>query len=272
MNIEELELERDLLFRIMNRARNDVERAPEGTLRATRSKDTPVYYHRKDSADRYGTYIKASDRKLAVGLAQKGYALDILSDVEARIELLDKLITLYKSKKVCDIHNEYNLARRKLITPYILSDEEYIKKWLETSRKIISASDDNEPISNHPESLLFTTANGEIVRSKSEVIIADTLARLGIPYKYEEPYYYKGSKVFDPDFTVLNVKRRKEIYIEHFGRMHADNYRESFFWKMKQFPQIGIIQGENLVMTFEDEEHPFNIADYLPNIKRMCLE
>ncbi len=272
MNIEELELERDLLFRIVKRARNDVERAPVGMLRATRSKDTPVYYHRKDSTDRYGTYIKSSDRKLAVGLAQKGYAQEIISEAEARIKLLERLIEQYKSRKISEMHKEYNFARRKLITPYILSDEEYITKWLETSNRTKNTSDENEPTSNHPESLLFTTANGEIVRSKSEVIIADTLARLGIPYKYEEPYYYKGSKCFNPDFTVLNVKRRKEIYIEHFGRMHADNYRESFFWKMRQFPKIGILQGENLVMTFEDEEHPFNIADYLPNIKRMCLE
>lgn len=60
----------------------------------------------------------------------------------------------------------------------------------------------------------FYTAKGEKVRSKSEVIIADVLSREGIPYRYEYPLYLKGIGKVHPDFTVLNVKQRKEIYWE----------------------------------------------------------
>ena len=38
----------------------------------------------------------------------------------------------------------------------------------------------------------YETDKGEIVRSKSELIIANTLAKLGIPYKYECPLFLRG--------------------------------------------------------------------------------
>lgn len=38
-----------------------------------------------------------------------------------------------------------------------------------------------------PEILIHRTSTGTLVRSKSEVIVADTLTCLGIDYQYEEP-------------------------------------------------------------------------------------
>lgn len=52
------------------------------------------------------------------------------------------------------------------------------------------------------------------MRSKSEVIIADLLNKEGIPYRYEFPLYLKEFNTVYPDFTILNVRKRKEIYWE----------------------------------------------------------
>ena len=317
-------------------AKKDLTNCPPGKLRTKINKTTRVYYYRKSPSDKYGTYIKSKDRKLAIALAQKGYAEDMIKIIEKRISILDKLLESYTEQKLTTIYEEYAPARRKLINPYVISDEEYVKRWLDSGisstvglpatlgisstvgspatlgissaagssatvgsssahtrqktyqssnneRSSSSLSKTTEPYqvfsddsrANNPQSKdnrIFSTARGEKVRSKSEVIIADTLFRMGIPYIYEKPYYYDGNKSFDPDFTVLNVRRRKEIYIEHFGKMDSAGYRTKFFWKMKTFGQIGIVQGENLVMTFEDKDHPFDIADYINDIKRMCLE
>ncbi|MEE3440399.1 MAG: hypothetical protein VZR07_10670, partial [Ruminococcus sp.] len=56
----------------------------------------------------------------------------------------------------------------------------------------------------------FETQRGEIVRSKSEVIIADALYYANIPYHYEKPIKV-GDRVIYPDFTVLNVKTSLQI-------------------------------------------------------------
>ncbi len=338
-----------MLLNMLTLAKKDLTNSPPGKLRTKINKTTPVYYYRESPSDKYGTYIKSKDRKLAIALAQKGYAEDMIRIIEKRISILDKLLESYTKQKLTTIYEEYAPARRKLITPYVISDEEYIRHWLasgisgtaatagisattgtstatarsattgrsttagipgtsattatsaaagrssgrvrqktnyqlsnnqssSSSLNMITApyqAFSNDSCANNPQSKdnrIFTTAHGEKVRSKSEVIIADTLLRMGIPYIYEKPYYYDGNKSFNPDFTVLNVKRRKEIYIEHFGKMGSAGYRADFFWKMKTFGQIGIVQGENLVMTFEDEDHPFDIAYYINDIKRMCLE
>ena len=325
-----------MLLNMLTLAKKDLTNSPPGKLRTKINKTTPVYYYRESPSDKYGTYIKSKDRKLAIALAQKGYAEDMIRIIEKRISILDKLLESYTKQKLTTIYEEYAPARRKLITPYVISDEEYIRHWLasgisgtaaaagisattgtsttvgipgtsattatsattgrssgrvrqktnqlsnnqssSSSLNMITApyqAFSNDSCANNPQSKdnrIFTTAHGEKVRSKSEVIIADTLLRMGIPYIYEKPYYYDGNKSFNPDFTVLNVKRRKEIYIEHFGKMGSAGYRADFFWKMKTFGQIGIVQGENLVMTFEDEDHPFDIAYYINDIIRMCLE
>ena len=59
------------------------------------------------------------------------------------------------------------------------------------------------------------TSREERVRSKSEIIIADTLSRESIPYRYECPLHIPDVGNIYPDFTVLNVAKRKELYWEH---------------------------------------------------------
>ncbi|MBQ9321830.1 MAG: hypothetical protein IJ239_05705, partial [Eubacterium sp.] len=71
----------------------------------------------------------------------------------------------------------------------------YIRNWLDIQYPKKGFSEEG------PE---FYTSKGERVRSKSEVIIADTLARMGVPYRYEFPIRFSGTGTFHPDFTVLN--------------------------------------------------------------------
>ena len=102
------------------------------------------------------------------------------------------------------------------------------------------------------------TAKGERVRSKSEVMIADLLNKEAIPYRYEYPLYLKGFDLVYPDFTVLNVKKRKEIYWEHFGMMDDSEYVEKAMKKITVYAQNGIFPGINLIVTFETRKTPLN--------------
>ncbi len=273
MDIECLCHERDYLKGILLKARKDIDGAPEGTLRITRSKRNPVYYYRKNLSDRSGEYIKASNRDLAKKLAQKGYAEDIEELINARLAIVESLIASYDKNDICRVHQNYNKARQMLIVPYEMSDEEYVETWKNKASEMTKEYNqyDKYVNQNYMENLYFTTVNGEKVRSKSEVIIADTLSRLGIPYQYEMPFIFHGKVAFRLDFTALNIRKREQIYIEHYGLMDNDEYRDSFFWKMRNFERMGLIQGKNLVMTFEDAEHPLNIGDYMKSIKELCL-
>ena len=55
------------------------------------------------------------------------------------------------------------------------------------------------------ENLIHRTARGEMVRSKSEVIIADHLADKGVDYGYEQPLTIEGVTKY-PDFTIEDME------------------------------------------------------------------
>ena len=100
---------------------------------------------------------------------------------------------------------------------------------------------------------------GERVRSKSEQLIADRLYVNGIPYKYECPITLDGI-TFHPDFTILRLSDRKEIYYEHLGRMDDPNYAEENVYKLNTYARNGLIMGNNLYATFETRNQPLDVS------------
>jgi exodeoxyribonuclease V alpha subunit len=84
----------------------------------------------------------------------------------------------------------------------------------------------------YPERLIHRTLTGVLVRSKSEVIVADVLTKLGISYQYEERLASHGdaNDFRLPDFTVRY--EGDTWYWEHLGMLSTPSYRES--WERKQ--------------------------------------
>ena len=61
-----------------------------------------------------------------------------------------------------------------------------------------------------------------------------------------------------PDFTVLNVKRRKELYWEHLGMMDDPEYVEKAMQKIAMYEENGIFPGESLILTYETRMNPIS--------------
>jgi len=101
----------------------------------------------------------------------------------------------------------------------------------------------------YSEHLIHRTRNGVMVRSKSEVIVADTLTSLGISYEYEQ----KLSSVSDPrdfrlpDFTVSY--EGDTFYWEHLGMLSVPSYREQWERKRNWYEKNGYFSR---VITSED--------------------
>ncbi|MBO5165711.1 MAG: hypothetical protein J6B90_03800, partial [Lachnospiraceae bacterium] len=74
----------------------------------------------------------------------------------------------------------------------------------------------------------------------------------------ECPLRLKGYGKFYPDFTVLNVKKRKEIYWEHLGMMDDVDYVDNALQKIRIYEENGIYTGENLIITYETKKNPIN--------------
>lgn len=103
------------------------------------------------------------------------------------------------------------------------------------------------------------TEKGEAVRSKSEKIIADKLYMKEIPYVYEQPLYLKGYGYVVTDFKILNVRTKKEYYLEHFGMMDDYEYAKNAIKKIECFQKNEIYPGEKLLITLEASDSPLNM-------------
>ena len=81
------------------------------------------------------------------------------------------------------------------------------------------------------EKLIYLTENGELVRSKSEWIIADKLRAAGIKYQYEQPLFLDGVERF-PDFTIRDEDSGMVWYWEHNGMLSDGEYKQR--WERKK--------------------------------------
>ena len=108
------------------------------------------------------------------------------------------------------------------------------------------------------EYLIHRTARGEMVRSKSEVIIADHLANKGVEYGYEQPLTIEGVTKY-PDFTVEDMESGLTYYWEHCGMLHVPSYRRRWEEKLTWYRTHGILpreegSGENGTLIITRDE------------------
>ena len=77
---------------------------------------------------------------------------------------------------------------------------------------------------------IYQTLSGELVRSKSEVIIANILYQSHVPYEYEAPLFAPDGSWRLPDFTIHWQGRA--YYWEHLGMLDVEEYEQD--WKIKE--------------------------------------
>jgi ATP-dependent DNA helicase RecQ len=94
---------------------------------------------------------------------------------------------------------------------------------------------------------IYATTKGDLVRSKSEVIIANLLHQHGISYEYEKELYYNGNNRLSPDFT-LSINGT-DYYWEHLGMIGKGDYDTRWLEKQSIYEQY---YHNQLVVTYEN--------------------
>lgn len=257
----ELEKELQTLYKLEKKIKDELKKAPKGSLRISNSHSKPEYYYKQEGDIKgNGTYIKKKDFAKAMGIAQRDYDRQLLEIVESHIALINRFIKQYANTKPENVYDMLNPHRRKLVSPRYISDEEYVKKWLRVEYQ-------GKYFEERTSS--FITEKGERVRSKSEKIIADKLYAMGIPYRYEYPITLANGICVYPDFTMLKMPERKEVYLEHLGLLDDELYLQSTWRKLNSYGENGIFIGDNLLITFESSRYPLNTKMLEGVLKRM---
>lgn len=237
----------ELISNLVREIEKKITNYPSGRLVIRHRKNSLGFYLAgSDSNDRY---LNKSDIKLIEKTAQKNYLEKVLRVSQKELCALKKMMELYPDTFAEDVFDLLTEERKKLIKPIVMPDELYVKEWL---NKPYKPKEIREGIP------FYLTMNGERVRSKSEMIIADRLYTNGIPYKYECPIQIMG-KVYHPDFTILKISTRKNLYLEHNGKIDDPDYKNDFVTRINDFNLAGIRQGDNLFLTFESSNIPFDV-------------
>ena len=239
------------------------EKAPQGRIRISQNGGHPEYYLVTERGSLRGKYLPHSQKTLARQLAQKDYDARLIKLLQKEISALQNYMKQTSNgRAIPELYDSLCPARRSLITPAILTNEQYAARWQDVSWT-------GRPFAS--DAPYICTARGERVRSKSEVIIADTLFRYNIPYRYEFPITLKRSNSADirrdfgrsntlyPDFLCLNTRTRTEFYWEHFGLMDSTEYSNNAAGKLRLYTENGILAGRNLIITMETQTEPPSI-------------
>lgn len=239
----------------------------------TRLKDVPPYsVNISKSHDSFQYYLveKASKKKRYAGKKQRRLVKKIVQrDYECMVNI--KLLKLKKKIETflrdCDIdeinklYNDMPEARKNLITPIVETDDMYIQKWLEEN------PGNRNP---YPEQGKYRTNRGEMVRSKSEKIIADALDKYNVPYQYE-PMLEVGYSTFYPDFVALNIRTRQTKYWEHLGIVSDMEYATKNFSKIQSYEKNGYMIGRDLIITMESVDVSIDVKLVEEKIKEFFL-
>ncbi len=222
---------------------------PRGRARIFRKGNKDEYYF-KEKGTEIEKYISSDKQDYFRKILQLDYENKIKNQIEKELENLNKCLRYCDESKLMNIYLRMCDARKEMISPIIDTDEMYIDEWMKQN-----------PGGQNPFefSSSYETNRGEMVRSKSEKILADEFYKQNIPYQYEPRVRLNDKNVKFPDFVLLNVKQRKTIYWEHLGMISNEEYASLNLEKLYYYESNGLILGTNLIISCETAENPLDV-------------
>ena len=277
--IEEAQKEINRLEKMLKGIDMFLSVAPEGYLK-WQNKNGKTYYYQQymqdvpmiadktmdtENFDKWKRkYIRKRDIGIVAALAQKNYYSSVKPLVQKQLKELKQFVNKYPKENLEEIYEALSVERKRFVKPLQVSVKQKIIQW---------EAEVYEKNTKYSENLKFETDQGELVRSKSEVIIANLLYQNQnhILYKYERPLEMTiegRSKIVYPDFTILSKRTGKIIYWEHAGRMDDPYYVNDFVKKMNTYVTNGLLPGKDVILTYETQNNPLEIGV----VKRMIKE
>ncbi|MBQ7247300.1 MAG: hypothetical protein IJS22_04330 [Lachnospiraceae bacterium] len=244
-----------------SRLNRSLKRAPQGTLRISESNGKVRFYMRSGS-ETNGVYLSKKDTRQISALAQKKYDQKTLKAVDREIKSIEAMLLEMSMRPAEEVIELFHPELRHYVNPVIESDEEFVAGWYRTSDTCVILPPTKDEL---------ITLKGESVRSKSELIIANMLYQMEVPYMYEHPAFLSDGRTYYPDFTALNIRRRKEVMWEHAGMVDMADYESNFVRKYNNYTLNGLLPGEDVIYTFEGSEEVLNTRVVEFMIRRYLL-
>lgn len=222
------------------------------------SRNGNYQYHFKEEGEEKEHYISKIDISRIKLLLQRDYDEKMHKHLKDMINRLEKFCSRYDADSIDDLYERLCDGRREMVNPIRPTKEMLIKVWY-----------DRHPgnRNSYEKKYEFQTIRGELVRSKSEKILADYFHRNNIPYICEPEVRLRDGRYKYPDFALLNVKSGTTWYWEHLGLIEKDEYATNNFEKLMDYEECGLIVGKNLIISMETMERPLEIKAVAGKVK-----
>ena len=191
-------------------------------------------------------------------LCRKAYLKEALLQISDNIKCLtvakSRYAALHPDEIIENLPKVYRTFPKEYFFPDITKDllTKAAEKDAELAAKVKAwIEEPYEQSTFMPEKKVHITSRGEKMRSKNEVLHAEVMYRLGIPFRYESVLHI-GKRELIPDFTAMRIRDAKIFYAEHCGMPDNNEYMEHHKWKMKLYEAAGIVPWDNLIVTYGD--------------------
>lgn len=121
----------------------------------------------------------------------------------------------------------------------------------------------------YAENLIHRTEKGHLVRSKSELVIANMLFQSNVEYEYErvlEGDTEQGR--LRPDFSFVTADGDLIVW-EHLGMLQREDYRKGWEWKRRWYEANGFKLGRNLFTSVDDDRGGLDSAELRATVAKI---
>lgn len=205
------------------------------------------------------TYLGNDLNEDVINVKRLHYAKEAASVMAENIQVLEMLTEKYIDTNYETINNRLPLIYRTNIS---MEKDGSLKASLPKEALQWKEREEREKAKYppyRPEQLKHPAMDGTLMRSKSEVIIANIMLMAGIPFVYEVPMFIVGQMIL-PDFKILSlVDLKTVIIIEHQGMVFVDDYADKFMRSLKQYLKTEWIPNQNLFFTFDNARETLDV-------------
>ena len=233
----------------------ELEGMPDGKLVHVKAADGERYYVEVRDGERPSRRGITRRPDLVATFARKEYLRKALAVIDHDVRTLERAVRRYKRFDPEEVVGSLSSAYRDLPLDafyHPLVDAVALSLDATDEQRIAShaawGAEAPGPSDYLPEGRTLRTSRGERMRSKAEVLIAETLYSYGIPFRYEQELE-AGGATFHPDFTFEGAGG-KEFYLEFCGMMDDPAYVEGHKRKRSAYEAAGIAEWDNIIYLY----------------------
>ena len=247
-------------WKLKEHCENVLRKAPKGSLEIRSRKTGKAYYQQLGTSGKQRQINITDNPVMITRLTDKAIAQKVLPVCTKKVKVLERLLEKIDDRDldeiIADMPEKYQGVLRA-------RHNRKLEAW--KSAKFVQCP-------KNPEKHIHETICGEMVRSKSEVIIANALTAAGIPFHYEElfPRYGEDGRKIYPDFTIMLPNGTKIIW-EHFGLLTDIDYCVKNAYKLHTYQHGGYTIGKNLILTQDDNKGNCSSAQIQKIIEEQLL-